>query len=204
MLIMATKIYVNGAFFKEHEALCDLFRNGSFWLLGTMETVACKVGYIDGGDILEAYAVFIPEQITREGTQIEKETVILNETNRFEVEDFYPILRTIHATRFDLKPVYANRASHSFYGKAKVIVTPDVIALQSYETIVCEIERSTGKVHRTWDAWSATTGKHLHEFALLMEENAITSEAVYGGKSEWMKRPYEEVRPSTAYAARCY
>lgn len=51
----------------------------------------------------------------------------------------------------------------SFYGKAKVIRYPngDELLL-SYDTAIAIKEN--GKVHRLWDGWSATTGRHIKAF----------------------------------------
>ena len=53
----------------------------------------------------------------------------------------------------------------SFYGKAQVIVSSDGTQfLKSYETIVLK-RKPDGELVRTWDGWSATTGKHIAAFA---------------------------------------
>lgn len=52
----------------------------------------------------------------------------------------------------------------SFYGKAKVIITPEgVKRLLSYNTIVCEID-SNGNFRRLWDGYSVTTMRHIKAF----------------------------------------
>ena len=52
----------------------------------------------------------------------------------------------------------------SFYGKAKVLHFADGYDyLVSYDTIVAAISPD-GQVHRLWDGWSATTGRHIKAF----------------------------------------
>lgn len=50
---------------------------------------------------------------------------------------------------YELTPVGYDRAK-SFYGKAKVIETDGETLLQSYDTIVCKIDKS-GEFVRMWD-----------------------------------------------------
>ena len=86
------------------------------------------------------------------------------------------IIKNHNYKTFELMPTNGRK---SFYGKAKVIVYPNgAQALISYETIVYPngaqalISYETfvafrdvdGKVHRLWDGWSATTGRHIKEF----------------------------------------
>ena len=62
---------------------------------------------------------------------------------------------------YELKPQYYN--AKSFYGKAKVYNNEKgEIFLKSYETTVAEI--SEGKLI-IYDWYSATTSKHINEFA---------------------------------------
>lgn len=79
-------------------------------------------------------------------------------------------------TERELTP--ANTKQKSFYGKAKVIETGETIYLQSYDTIVCSIDKETGAYKRYWFDWTATTGKHIKEFFLQQ-----TGEIVH--KKEW-------------------
>lgn len=52
----------------------------------------------------------------------------------------------------------------SFYGKAKVIEHDDgIIQLQSYNTIVCEIDNN-GNFKMLWDGNTQTTNRHIKEF----------------------------------------
>lgn len=63
---------------------------------------------------------------------------------------------------YELKPVSRQK---SFYGKAKVIVLDDgTQLLKSYDTIVLK-RKASGELVRTWQSWSATTGKHIAAFA---------------------------------------
>lgn len=63
---------------------------------------------------------------------------------------------------YELKPVTRQK---SFYGKANVIVLDDgTQLLKSYETIVLK-RKPNGALVRTWQGWSATTGKHIAAFA---------------------------------------
>lgn len=65
----------------------------------------------------------------------------------------------------------------SFYGKARVILAGPLQILRSYETFVAYID-DAGKVHKTWDGWSATTGRHIKTFCGL-------------NKSAWDRLPLE-------------
>lgn len=85
-----------------------------------------------------------------------------------------PVVSMKDARSYDLKP----SDSHvSFWGKAVVIEAGNIRMLRSYRTIVAYIDGS-GKFHRTWEGWSATTGRHIKAF---------------GGprKAEWVKMPVE-------------
>ena len=63
---------------------------------------------------------------------------------------------------YELKPTTNQK---SFYGKAQVIVSSDGTQfLKSYETIVLK-RKPDGELVRTWQGWSATTGKHIAAFA---------------------------------------
>lgn len=63
---------------------------------------------------------------------------------------------------YELTPTTSQK---SFYGKAKVIVSSDgTQSLKSYETIVLK-RKPDGELVRTWQGWSATTGKHIAAFA---------------------------------------
>lgn len=62
---------------------------------------------------------------------------------------------------YELIPVDSRK---SFYGKARVIQYPNGLeALVSYSTIVAA-RTPDGKIHRLWDGWSATTGRHIKAF----------------------------------------
>ena len=63
---------------------------------------------------------------------------------------------------YELKPTTRQK---SFYGKALVIVLDDgTRLLKSYDTIVLK-RKPDGELVRTWQSWSATTGKHIAAFA---------------------------------------
>ena len=62
----------------------------------------------------------------------------------------------------ELIPLHSN--VKSFYNKAKVIMQDDgTIQLQSYNTIVCEIDKE-GYFWYTWNGKSNTTTRHIKEF----------------------------------------
>lgn len=78
---------------------------------------------------------------------------------------------------------YDSRAS--FYGKARVRTCGNVSTLTSYDTDVCRIRKTEdGKIvfRRLWDDWSATTGRHVHEFML---QNGYNT----SGKKWWDSMP---------------
>lgn len=58
----------------------------------------------------------------------------------------------------------------SFYGKAKVIEIDGENFLQSYNTIVCKIDKN-GNFVKMWDGYSATTMAHINSFAALFNIN---------------------------------
>lgn len=74
---------------------------------------------------------------------------------------------------YELKPTDGRK---SFYRKAIVIVEDDGIEnLQSYDTTVMR-KYPDGKIEKTYDRWSATTGRHIKAF--------------YGmSKKDWSKLP---------------
>lgn len=63
----------------------------------------------------------------------------------------------------------------SFYGKALVLTSDNKIQLQSYNTIVCEIENGIFK--RLWGGYSATTMRHINAF--------IKAFNIQGGGKKW-------------------
>lgn len=66
----------------------------------------------------------------------------------------------------------------SFYNKAKVtIYSNGAEVLRSYDTDVA-VRDASGNIHRIWDDWSATTGRHIYAFCGMR-------------KAEWMKLPVE-------------
>ena len=69
---------------------------------------------------------------------------------------------------FELTPQHSTRKS--FYGKAKVLIHENgSIQLQSYNTIVCEID-SNFKFNMLWDGNSNTTTRHINEFKQQFKE----------------------------------
>ncbi len=71
----------------------------------------------------------------------------------------------------------------SFYGKAKIHYKGSWLYLQSYETIVCSINKDTKTIRRHWSDWSVTTSKHVNDFMI--------SEGFDHGisKKEWLSLP---------------
>lgn len=84
---------------------------------------------------------------------------------------------------YELTPGGYDRAK-SFYGKAKVIETDGETLLQSYDIIVCKIDKS-GEFVRMWSGYSATTMRHINAF---IEMFGIPG----GGKKWWDALPMEE------------
>ena len=76
---------------------------------------------------------------------------------------------------FELTPGGDDRAK-SFYGKAKVIEKDGETLLQSYDTIVCKIDKN-GEFVRMWDGYSATTMRHVNSFLQLV--------GIAGGGKAW-------------------
>ena len=83
----------------------------------------------------------------------------------------------------ELRPVRDGRKS--FYGKALVLAANGYTLLQSYNTVVC-YTNGDGKLHRTWRGWSATTARHVNEFAKQCGLQPMN-------KSQWYDIPYEPV-----------
>lgn len=74
----------------------------------------------------------------------------------------------------------------SYYGKAVIFENDHMIALKSYDSFVCYIDKSTKEFVRTWSGYSTTTGKHVADF---MRLNGLSSLC----KKEWEKL---DVKPS--------
>lgn len=70
----------------------------------------------------------------------------------------------------------------SFYGKAKVIERDGEKLLQSYNTIVCKIDKD-GNFVKLWDGYSYTTLRHINSF---IQHFGIAG----GGKSWWENLSY--------------
>lgn len=64
----------------------------------------------------------------------------------------------------------------SFYGKAKVIECEGENFLQSYNAIVCKVDKN-GKFVKMWDGYSATTMSHINDFVKLFN--------IDGGGKKW-------------------
>ena len=86
---------------------------------------------------------------------------------------------------YELMPQHDARKS--FYGKARVRVDDDGNKfLISYGTFVMWWDAKTKNLHRLWDSWSSTTGRHVTEFSRQMEGCAEVT------KKEWDRMPVEE------------
>ena len=110
---------------------------------------------------------------------------------------------------YRLEPIYDHQKS--FYGKAKVREIMGIKILTSYETDVAAITPD-GAIHRLWQGqyieknygmygtyeewqeWTATTGKHIREFA---KQNGQFN----FGKKEYLKLEVEELSELIKYAA---
>lgn len=80
-------------------------------------------------------------------------------------------------------PCLDNRKS--FYGKALVIELENGnIALRSYETIVCELDKNR-QLMKYYDDYSQTTMRHINSFCKLFELPTFT-------KSQWLSLPCTE------------
>lgn len=73
----------------------------------------------------------------------------------------------------------------SFYGKAKIIETPEAFYLQSYQTIVCKVSKEDRIFTRFWSGESATTTRHINGFLDDMGLNG-------GGVAWWRKQEVKE------------
>lgn len=82
-------------------------------------------------------------------------------------------LRTFDCPCYDRK---------SFYGKAKIHETENGYFLQSYNTIICYIDKPNGNAHflKFWDSYSVTTMRHINSF---LRFNGLS----LGGKNWWTK-----------------
>ena len=65
----------------------------------------------------------------------------------------------------------------SFYGKAILESLDGIVYLRSYGTRVCSIEHS-GKFHKIWNGYSATTMRHINAFRDCYNMSKLT-------KAEW-------------------
>lgn len=79
---------------------------------------------------------------------------------------------------YELEARYTSRKS--FYKKARVTVYEDgTKVLTSYGTDVLKL-RNDGTIQKLWNGYTATTGRHIHEFLLQECGEGI-------GKSTWEK-----------------
>lgn len=87
--------------------------------------------------------------------------------------------------RYELEPRHDSRKS--FYQKAFVRIDGNTRTLESYDTDVCRATKNDGSltVCRLWNAWSATTGRHVHEFLLQLGYCS-------NGKRFWDSLPIDE------------
>lgn len=70
---------------------------------------------------------------------------------------------------FELTPL-PEQHQKSFYGKAKVYVTPEWQYLCSYDEVVCR-RSSEGRVERIWSGSTSTTRKHIKAFTGLLKRD---------------------------------
>lgn len=62
----------------------------------------------------------------------------------------------------ELRPIYATQKS--FYGKAKIEATENIVTLYSYGTAILKYNRRTEELTPLYDGWTQTTGRHINEF----------------------------------------
>ena len=87
---------------------------------------------------------------------------------------------------YELMPQYDARKS--FYRRARVRVDDDGNRfLISYETPVMWWDAKTQILHRLWDGWSSTTGRHIKEFSRQMAGCAVVT------KKEWDRMEVEDL-----------
>lgn len=93
----------------------------------------------------------------------------------------------------DLHPLYTNQKS--FYGKAIVTREKDcyggiVYTLLSYGTPLLEVTLYNGNYYvcRLWNSWSATTGRHVNEFAQQIMRHPLHKKEWCG---MWCGYPYK-------------
>ena len=81
---------------------------------------------------------------------------------------------------YELTARYDRRKS--FYGKARIIETPQTITLQSYDTRILQYDKRTKKIKFLCrDAWaySQTTNRHINEFIKqFTNENALSKNEI--------------------------
>lgn len=62
----------------------------------------------------------------------------------------------------ELKPIYDGQKS--FYGKAQVGGTENIVTLYSYGTAIMTYNKHNDNLTLIWGNWSRTTGRHINEF----------------------------------------
>lgn len=104
--------------------------------------------------------------------------------SRFYYDDLKTDYRTDYLERSPRKTEALNSASvegkvtvlPNSGNRAITIETDDDIYLQSYDTLILRKEKQTGKVHKLWNDYTATTMKHINTFLELSKSM---------GKHEW-------------------
>lgn len=84
----------------------------------------------------------------------------------------------------ELHPNYGS--CKSFYGKAHILDCGDKFVLRSYETNVAYVDKENKTLHRLWDDWSATTGRHVDEFSHQFAHH-------WCGKKDWDQMEVEAI-----------
>ena len=67
---------------------------------------------------------------------------------------------------------------NSYYKKAKILEFDNVIALQSYRTIVCSFDKRFNIFDKHWWGYSRTTMRHINDFRKFLGLKTIS-------KKEW-------------------
>jgi len=86
-----------------------------------------------------------------------------------------------------LNPTYGQK---SFYGKAHIFTNAGKIYLRSYDTVVAAIDNS-GKFHRLWGGYSATTQNHINSFRETYGMHRISKREWVNIPTEWIDIPVE-------------
>ena len=83
----------------------------------------------------------------------------------------YPIIKELHPQ---------HTRNKSFYHKAFTVETETKIYLFSYHTNVAILDKINSIIINTWDGYSNTTSKHIHDFCLQCGDTSYS-------KKEWEK-----------------